>query len=466
MPPRATARAIVGLAGLALLLGACSLVPDYQRPIVATPASWHSDTGPAAAAPGDKWWATFGSDELDRLMATARADNHDLLAAMRRIDEARAQVLTARAPLLPTLDANAGASRTTTPSTGTDNDSYRATLTVGYELDLWGKNRAALAAAQATAQASVYDAASTDLVLQGDVASTYLNILALADRVAVAKSNLAASQDTLQIVETRFDEGAASALDVAQQRQQVASVTATIPALDGQARQDQAALAVLLGMAPGSFNIQGNTLAAIQMPQIAPGLPSTLLERRPDVRKAEEDLIAANANIGVARAAFLPSIELTGSGGIASSALEALVRPDAAFYSLASSLVAPIFEGGALQGQLDFAKARYLELVQTYQQTALTAFRDVEDALAAERSAARQVAALQESVTQARDAHRLADLLYQSGAVDLLTVLDTQRAQLQAEDSLVQAELTQLTAMVDLAKALGGGWQDTQVAGK
>jgi outer membrane protein, multidrug efflux system len=470
-----------GFLGLALMLGACSLVPDYGSPAVETPPAWRNETAtmtPAAvssdeaAAAGatlaagtlsDHWWTAYGNDELDRLIATARDDNHDLLAAMRRIDQARAQSAGAAAPLFPTVEADASTSRSGTGRSSDVSVSYNAGLSVGYELDLWGKNRAALEGANANLQGSVYDAAATDLVLQGDVVTTYLALLALGDRLAVARSNLKDSQDTLNLVEIRFKEGAASALDLAQQRQQVASTSATIPSLQNQYDQNQAALALLLGLPPASLTIEKIGLDSVTLPDIAAGLPSTLLERRPDLRKADADLRAANAQIGVTRADFLPTIQLTGSGGIASNALTAFLQPESALYSLAASLLAPLFDGGARQANYDESVARFKELAETYQQTALTAFRDVEVALSAQRTSADQEAALQESADQAQAALTLANLLYREGADDLLTVLDAQRAQLQAEDSLVQARLARLQAVADLAKAMGGGWRDTQM---
>ncbi|QEX20497.1 putative outer membrane protein [Hypericibacter adhaerens] len=466
---------------LALALGACSLVPDYSQPTVAAPADWRNQSAsvtPAAVGSdeaasvmaqagsdklSDHWWTAYGNDELDRMVETARNDNHDLLAAMRRIDQARAQSHAAAAPLFPTVEADAGSSRSGNGRTSDVSVSYNAGLSVGYELDLWGKNRAALEGADASFQSSVYDAAATDLVLQDDVVTTYLTLLSLGDRLKVAQANLKDSEDTLNLVEIRYKEGAASALDVAQQRQQVASTRATIPSLQNQYDQNQAALALLLGLPPASLELEQASLDSVKLPGIAAGLPSTLLERRPDLRKADADLRAANAQIGVTRADFLPTIQLTGSGGLASDALTALFQPESALYNLAASLVAPLFDGGLREANYDQSVARFRELAETYQQTALTAFRDVEVALAAQRSSADQEAALQESADQAQAALTLANLLYREGAADLLTVLDAQRAQLQAQDSLVQARLARLQAVADLAKAMGGGWQDTQM---
>jgi NodT family efflux transporter outer membrane factor (OMF) lipoprotein len=470
-----------GFIGLTLMLCACSLVPDYGEPTVEAPPVWRNETDSVtpASADGDKaasviasnasdqlsdhWWTAYGSGELDRLVETARNDNHDLLAAMRRIDQARAQSRAAAAPLFPTVEADADSSRSGNGRSSDVSISYNAGLSAGYELDLWGKNRAALEGADAGFQSSVYDAAATDLVLQDEVVTAYLALLSLGDRLRVAQANLKDSEATLKLVEIRFKEGAASALDVAQQRQQVASTRATIPSLQNQYDQNQAALALLLGLPPASLRIEQASLDSVKLPAIEAGLPSTLLERRPDLRKADADLREANAEIGVTRADFLPTIQLTGSGGLASGALTALFQPESTLYSLAASLMAPLFDGGLREANYEQSVARFKELAETYQQTALTAFRDVEVALSAQRSSADQEAALKESADQAQAALTLANLLYREGAVDLLTVLDAQRAQLEAEDSLVQARLARLQAVADLAKAMGGGWQDRQV---
>jgi NodT family efflux transporter outer membrane factor (OMF) lipoprotein len=246
---------------------------------------------------------------------------------------------------------------------------------------------------------------------------------------------------------------------VAQQRQQVASISAAIPDLEGQRRQAVNALALLAGTTAGALGEPGGALDALTLPVIQPGIPSDLLRRRPDIRSAEASLVAANADIGVARAAFLPSISLTAEGGIASAMLDAVFRPESLLYSLAASLVAPIFDGGRRDADLEASKARYEELVYSYQQTALTAFREVEDALVDQESQALREAALIESARQARQAYGIAATQYRAGAIDLLTLLDTQRTLLSAQDSLVQARLARFTAAVSLAKALGGGWQ-------
>jgi len=447
------------------LLAGCSLVPDYATPTVESPGAYanaqQASLSPASLAEAnltDRWWTAFGSAELDRLMATARANNYEIRAALKRIEQARAQVRGAEAGLYPTLDASGSAGRSGQVDQA-DGNSYRGNLQVGYELDLWGRVAAGITGSEAGAQATALDAVALDLVLQGDVATTYFTYLALAERLRVAQTNLAIARDTLGLIQVQAAAGAVSGLELAQQRQQVASISAQIPDLEGQRRQAVNALALLSGTTTGAFGEPGGTLEALTLPILQPGLPSDLLRRRPDLRGAEADLVAANADIGVARTAFLPSISLTAEGGIASAMLDAVLRPESLLYSLAASLVAPIFDGGARQADLDSARARYEELVFAYQQAALTAFREVEDALVDQETQALREAALIESERQARQAYDLAALQYREGAIDLLTLLDAQRTLLSAQDTLVQVRLARLAAAVALAKALGGGWQ-------
>ncbi|MCC6839456.1 MAG: efflux transporter outer membrane subunit [Flavobacteriales bacterium] len=452
------------LAALPVLAG-CSLVPEASPPEVASPPAYANAqqaglTAASLAEAGltDSWWTGFGSPDLDRLMAAARAGNLDIKAALARIAQARAQVRGAEAGLYPTFDASGSAGRSGNAA-DPDSNSYRGNLQVGYELDLWGRVAAGVTAAEAGAQATALDAVALDLVLQGDVATTYFTYLALGERLRVAEENLAIARGTLALVQEQAAAGAVSGLELAQQRQQVAAISAQIPDLEGQRRQAVNALALLAGTTTAALGAPGGALAEVAVPQIQPGVPSDLLLRRPDLRGAEAELVAANANIGAARAAFLPSIALTAEGGIASNLLNALLRPESLLYSLAASLVAPIFDGGAREADLEVARARYEELVYLYQQSALTAFREVEDALVDQETQALSEAALVESERQARQAYNLAALQYREGAIDLLTLLDAQRTLLSAQDSLVQARLSRLSAAVALAKALGGGWQ-------
>ena len=456
MPERRSPLAV--LLAVACGLAGCSLVPPYDRPAVPTQAEWGTPPGAASAAVPvtADWWQRFASPELDQLMAEALAANQDLAAAIARIDQARANTRISGAPLLPSVDAGGSLSgtRTRTSRQTRNSSSGQALLTASYEVDLWGKNAAGLESAKHALAATAFDKEALVLVVQSEVASTYFDAVALRQRLAIARENLAAATQVLKLVQIQMAQGAATALDLAQQRTAVATFEAQIPTLEQQLEADQSSLAILLGRAPGNTTVAMSKLDALTLPAIAAGQPADLLGRRPDIAAAEADLKAANADIGVARAAFYPSLTLSASAAI--SGLATSGASTAA--SLAAGLVAPIFEGGQLEGQLDLTKARKQELVATYRQTVLTSFKEVEDALSTVETSAARVKSLQTAADQAREAFRLAQLSYGAGATDFLTVLDAQRTLLDNEDSLVQAQSDRLTAAASLFKALGGGW--------
>lgn len=438
------------------LLAACSLTPVYERPQADLPAQW-STTDSQAAAADAMWWQHFGSAELDALMAQALTANQDLAAAVSRIEQARASAKIAGAALLPAVEASASTSRERQRSDGRNSydSSDQALLSVGYELDLWGANTAAAAAARAQLDASGYSRDSVALVLQADVASNYFQILALRDRLVIARSNLDAARELMRLVQVRYDNGGATALDIAQQRTTLLGIEADIPTLQQSLQETLHALAILLGRAPQNFDVAGATLAGLDLPAVDPGTPVALLERRPDIRIAEAGLIAANADIGAARAALYPGVSLSASAGVNG----ALTGGAGSVASLAASLAQTIFDGGRLRGQVELSVAVKRELSATYVQTVLAGLAEVENGLSAVVTHRDRAALLAQTAEQARTAYRLARIRYDAGAEDLLTLLDSQRSQLSAEDSLVQTELARYTAAISLYKALGGGWK-------
>lgn len=454
---RRRAGAAVALAFAGVVAG-CSLVPAFERPAVPVAEAW--STEPTAAAPlpvAADWWRRFADAELDRLVSEALAANPDLAAAIARIDQARAVARIAGAPLLPSVEAAGSASRIRTWSEGDTRESTtdEVRLTAAYELDLWGRNSAARQSATAALAASIHDKEALALVLQAEVASTFFEVLAFKERVAIARKNVEAAREVLRLIEIQLVLGAATALDLAQQRAATATFEAQVPFLEQQLLATETALAVLLGRAPGRTGVRAETLDDLALPAIAAGQPSDLLGRRPDIRRAEADLVAANADIGAARAAFYPSVTLT-----ASAAASGLVTSgSSALLTLATGLVAPIFEGGRLEGELDRSKARQQELVAAYRRSVLTAFKEVEDALSGVETSALRSASLATAAREASESFRLAQLSYGAGASDFLTVLDAQRTLLESRDNLVVAELARYTATTDLFKALGGGWE-------
>lgn len=462
------------IAAVALATAGCSIGPDYIRPEAPVPAAWRT-TAPDEAVtwPSPEWWRGFGSPTLDDYILRAQRNNTDITGAAARVLQAVARARIAGANLLPSLDAGADVARSYTGGgTGSGSGrgsqtrtSYSASIAASYELDVWGRNRAALASAEALVLSSQYDREAVALTITADVATLYFQILELQDRLAIARDNLANAEQVLAVVEARVANGAASPLELAQQRTVVANQRASIPSLEQQLRQAENLLAVLLGEAPDAVAVPAGTLDAISIPTVAPGIPSELLTRRPDIRNAEAQLIAANADIKVARAALFPSIPLTGQAGFESLALSSLFDSGGFFYSLFAGVTQPIFQGGRLSGQVDLTEARYEELVQVYRQTVINAFSDVENALVAIRQLDRQQALQEEAVEQAQLAFELADARYRAGAVDLLTVLDAQRTLFQARDQLVQIKSDRLQATVSLFRALGGGWQDDVASG-
>jgi outer membrane protein, multidrug efflux system len=448
------------------LFNACSVGPTYTRPKVAQPDQWHESAGGSQASlsvwPAADWWHGFGSAQLDELIAEAERSNDDLAGAVARVREADAQARIAGAPLLPSLDLGATATRERAQVSGGGPrvfNVFSPELTASYELDFWGKNRALRDAARAAATASRYDQQTIALTVVSSVATTYFQALELRDRIQVAQQNLENSEKILKGFKAEQSAGTATGLDVAQQATTVALLNAAVPPLLQQLRQTVHALAVLVGKTPESVDIDTGTLTNLSSPVIVEGLPSQLLSRRPDVAEAEQQLIAANADIGVARAALFPSIQLTASGGYESSALTSLVSPPNRAYALTAGLTQPIFHGGALRGQVDFSHARFTELLTTYHKTVLTAFSNVEDALVATQQTAEQQKRQQEAVAAAKRAFEFAQLQMSAGVVNILTVLNTENALFSAQDELAQVNYLHLQALVNLFTALGGGWQ-------
>jgi outer membrane protein, multidrug efflux system len=451
------------------LLTGCSVGPTYQRPGIALPAQWSESASAAASGvsasvwPAAEWWHGFGSAKLDELIAEAERNNDDLAGAMARVQEADAQARIAGAALLPSLDLGATAirERAQTASLGAGGrvfNLFSPGLTASYEIDFWGRNRALRDAARAAATASRYDQQTIALTVISSVATTYFQALELRDRIQVAQQNLENGQKILNGFMLEQAAGTATGLDVALQETAVAILNAAIPPLLQQFRQTVYALAVLIGETPESVDVDTGTLTNLSSPAILEGLPSQLLSRRPDVASAEQQLIAANADITVARAALFPNIQLTASGGYQSAALTSLVNPANRVYAVSAGLTQPIFHGGALRGQVAFSKARYTELLTAYHKTVLTAFGNVEDALVAAQQSAEQQRRQQYAVTTARRAYEFAQKQMSAGTVNILTVLNTENALFSAQDVLVQVNYLHLQALVNLFTALGGGW--------
>ena len=462
--PRSRARTRVAACLAAAALASCSLGPRYHRPDVPPPDHW-ATAGDAAGAewPAAEWWRGFQSADLDAFIGQAQRANDDLRAAIARVQEADAQRRIAGAPLFPSLDASAQAtrSRAPVPPSGAfmTGDNYNPLLAASYQLDFFGKNRALYAAAAAAAHASRYDRRTVELTVMAGVATTYFQALELRDRLGIADSNLANASAVLRGLELEERAGIATALDVAQQQTVVATLNASIPPLREQLRQSLDALAILVGSTPEAVDVTSGTLDSVSQPTVRPGLPSGLLARRPDVAAAEAQLIAANADIAAARAAIFPTINLTADGGYESAALATLLTPASRVWSLGAGLTQPIFHGGALIGGYSLARAQYQELLADYHKAVISAFANVEDALVAVQQTAEQVTRQRQATEQARRAYRFAQAQMRAGTINVLTLLNTETTLFTAEDALAQAKYAHLQSLVSLYQALGGGWQ-------
>ena len=454
-----------------LSLGGCLLSGDKPEPGLVIPQAYDGrPKNPAlaeAAVPTLDWWRGFRSKELTEVIEEARAANLDIAAAVARIIQADAQARVTGAALLPNVALNGSASHSRSSQSlgggsgsggSSEHDFLSTSLTASYEIDFWGKNRAALRAAEQTAIASRYDREVVGLTTVIATASAYFQVLAAQDRLRVAQENLASANRVLNLIQQRLNAGTASALEVAQQQSLVDTQRASIPPLHQTLKQNRNALAVLIARSPERVRIRGGSLRAIAMPRVTPGLPSELLAQRPDIREAEANLAAADANVHNARAQFLPSITLTGEGGYQSAILRTLLRPESAFYTAAAGLTQPIFDGARIQGNFDFQKGKQDELLQVYRKAVISAFSDVETALDAIRQTALRQRLQRDVVTGSRRAFDIAEQRLGQGTIDLVTVLQTQQTLYQAEDALVQAQLAQVLAVVSLYQALGGGW--------
>ena len=451
----------------AALAGCASHAPIVEPPPkVDLPAGW--SIGGASNHqewPDKNWWQRFGSAELTHLVAEGQSSNLELAGALARVKQAEAEARIAGVSLLPTANLYGDASRAMPIGRGSASTSAGASLQVSYEVDFWGKNKASVASAEASLEANRFDRQTVALTVTSGIVSTYLQVLSLHDRLAVAREHVANAEHVLKLVEVQQSVGAASTLDLARQRSAVAQQKSEIPDLMQQEREAQAALAILLGKTPQTFSIGQHGLDTITLPEVSPGLPSELLSRRPDIRRAEANLAAADANVAVARANLFPSINLTGAMGAQSSALLSLLNAPNLLANVSTSLMAPIFDGGRLKRERDLAIARKQELVQVYRATVIAALSEVDTALGQIRSLDEQRRLKSAELEQARQAYDLSEIRYKSGAEDLMTVLDTQRALSDVQNDIGKLKLKRLQATVSLYKALGGGWKDDRSPG-
>lgn len=448
---------------LALLLVGCATpVPQALTPKM-VPESF---TGPVLANahtwPDVKWWQGFGDPALTALIAKAQADNRDLAAAAARVIQAEARSTIQRSALFPQIGAQAshvnGGCQGQSCTNFVNAKGFDLNFNASYELDFWGLARDNLRAADEQLKAARFARRSVALTVTANVADQYLSVLTIRRRIAIANRNIAAINTILEVIKLRVKAGSASHLDLVREEAQLEAVSAQLPGLETLEKQSLFSLAVLLGVPPEGFDVKAQNMDAVLSPKVAPGLPSDLLLRRPDIAQAEANLAAAHADVDAARAAFLPQISLTGSGGFISSAIGTLLQGSNFGYSYGANLLQTIFDGGKLIGQKKLAEAVQKELIADYQSAALNAYADVENALVQVAKTSDAQDHLKREVHAAQEAFQISQLQYRQGATDLLTVLQAQQTLFSAEDQLAQTMLDNRQASVHLYEALGGGW--------
>lgn len=455
-------RTLCALAALATLAG-CSMMPTYERPAAPVAAQWPSATAASSAtAPAAElaWQDFFADASLNRLIETALANNRDLRVAVLNIEQARAQLGLRRADQFPTLNAAVTGSRTPNSSGGINSVYNAGLLVTAYEIDFFG--RVASLKEQALAQylATTEGSKTAQISLIATVAQTWLSLLADEELLAISKQTLATRDDSLRLVQLRLDNGAASELELRQAQSLMEAARVTLAQQQRQRALDENALVLLLGQAvPADVreHLASARLTQLRLPELPAGLPSDLLARRPDIRQAEQQLIAANANIGAARAAFFPRISLTAGVGSASSELAGLFKDGSWGFTLAPQLLLPLLDAGRNQAGLDSAQAGRDITVAQYEKAIQSAFREVADALAGRDTLIEQLRAQLAQTEAEIQRLRLTELRYQNGAASLLDSLDAQRSLFGAQQAVVQTRLAYLQNRVVLYKTLGGG---------
>ena len=472
---------VLSIAGLT----GCAVGPHYKRPTVDVPGTYREST-PAAPASADakeqqvnskqveaerpsqslgdaKWWEVFQDPQLQSLIRTALKNNYDVRIAAARVLQAQAQLGITRADQLPTLSAGGNIASQQNPQIGPipayEVTQGQLTASAAYNFDFWGKYRRATEAARATLLADDWAQKEVTATLVANLATDYFELRELDLELEISKRTFNSRSDSLKLTRTLERHGIDSLLDVRQSEQLVYAAATEIPDFERQIAQEENAISILLGKNPDDVPRGLKLTEQPHAPEVPAGLPSSLLERRPDVREAEENLIAANAQIGVARAAYFPQISLTGTAGYESPALTNLFTGPAGLWSLAASITQPIFEGGRLKSNVHLAEAQHDQMLLTYQQTIQGAFRDVSNGLIAYRKNREFRIQEEHLLESAQDAARLSEVRFKAGTTDYLEVLTNETNSFSAELGVAQAQANELIALVQLYQALGGGWQ-------
>ncbi|WP_221284972.1 efflux transporter outer membrane subunit [Haloferula luteola] len=455
------------LAAAATMMTSCQngfmVGPDYQTPGTDLPSSYRFDSkkNGRSAAKRDEWWRVFNDSGLNRLITQVRASNHDLKAGLKRVEQARGAIRLAAADALPNIAASPAATRSRSsaevPNGGSTGNLFSAPLGAQWEIDLFGRIRRGVEAAGADAQASQEALDALRLSIEAEAASGYYNLRAIDREIDIVQEGVKSREGSLKLTQDRNELGAVSSLDVSQARALLATSKADLAALRRQRTAQEAALAVLAGQPASAFAIPHSPLSG-KAPSIPAGLPAELLRARPDIRQAERQLVAENARIGVATAAFYPSISLSGNLGFQASDIENLFNHGARFWGIGPEVYVPIFQGGRNKANLGITQARYEEVVETYQQTILEALAEVEIRLSASHLLDTQTVAQREAVEASTEARDTATEQYDGGTASYLTVLDAERTALDAQRQQALLLGAEYTNTVNLIRALGGRW--------
>jgi len=446
---------------LAFLVSGCMIGPDYFRPAVETPPAWRLSEQNAKDLANTAWWEQFGDPVLNDLVTTALRENKDLMIAAARVEEFAGNYGIVRSGLFPQVGAGYQPSRQRNTLPGDIDssvyNSYQAVLNAGWEIDIWGRIRRQTEAANAQLLASEEGRRGVILSLVSGVAASYINLRALDRQLEIARETAKSRGESYEIFKLRFEGGVISLLELSQSRSQYEEALASIPPLEKAVAQQENGLSVLLGRNPAPI-VRGKTIDQLALPLIPAGLPSDLLERRPDIRRAEQNLIAANALIGAAKAAYYPTISLTGLFGYASLGLGNLFNSSSKVWQYAAPINMPIFTGGALAGQVQVAEATQQQALFGYQKAIQEAFREVNDALVNQDRTGAQLVTQKSQVKSLVEYSEIARLRYDNGYTSFIEVLDAERSLFNAQLQFTQTQQTQFQAMVNLYKAMGGGW--------
>jgi len=459
-------RDIITLFLLVLIMGACSVGPDYTRPVIDTPSTWRIEETEGKDLANTAWWEQFGDPVLNELITTALRENKDLMIASARVQEYSGRLAKTRSELFPQIGYDAEASRdrmseslATSPPSGVNNEqtSISAVLNANWEIDLWGRIRRLSESARADLLAKEEARRGVVLSLVSAVATGYIQLRDYDRQLEIAKETAASRNETLKLFELRFEGGVISQVEVAQVRSQYEEAQAAIPDIERSIAETENSLSVLLGRNPGPIR-RGKTIEELNLFPVPAGLPSALLEQRPDILEAEQNLISANAQIGAARALYFPTISLTGFFGSSSEDLSDLFSGSSRTWNFAGSIIGPIFTFGQIDGQVQQAKAVHQQLLVTYEQTIQDAFREVDDALVSHHSSRKRVASRKRQVEALQQYVRLSRLRYDNGYASFLEVLDAERSLFDAELAYSQSQGDVFSSLVAIYKAIGGGW--------